>query len=137
MSPGGSIHDLRRDFLLTNEILVDVLIRVQHAVDDVSPYMWLLDTFGGRDEDRILNFSIRSAREEAWQNAVLLAHRTGSEREQTIARLDVHTTVLARLVRRPGGPIRPVIELIRSGENTPIPDVIARLDPATQTQQPE
>jgi hypothetical protein len=137
MSPGGSIGELRRDFLLTNEILVDVLVRVQHAVDEVSPYMWLLDTFGGRDEERILDFSIRAAREEAWQNAVLLAHQTGVEREQTIARLDRRTTLLARLLSRPGGLIRPVVELIRSGENTPVPDVIARLDRATQAWQRE
>lgn len=74
-------------------------------------------------------------REEAWQNAVLLAHRTGVEREEAIARLDVRTAVLARLISRPGGLVGPVVELIRSGENTPVPDVIARLDGANQARQ--
>jgi hypothetical protein len=51
-APGESIQDLHRDFLLINDILVGVLADVQHAVDEISPYMWLLDKFGGRDEGR-------------------------------------------------------------------------------------
>jgi non-ribosomal peptide synthetase component F len=134
-SPGSSIHELERDFLLINDILVGVLVQLQQAIDEVSPYMWLLDTFGGRDEDRILDFSVRAAREEAWLNAVVLAQQTGAERDQTIARLDARAAELARLVSRPGGLVRPVIRLIRCGERTPVPGVIARLDGATQARQ--
>jgi non-ribosomal peptide synthetase component F len=132
-SPGGSIHDLHRDFLLINDILVEVLAEVQQAVDEISPYMWLLDKFGGRDEDRILDFSVRTARQEAWQNAVLLAHQTEAEQQETIGRLDARATLLARLLTRPGGLLRPAIELIRAAENSNVPEVIARLDHATQT----
>lgn len=134
--PGASIESLRRDFLLINEILVGVLVQVQRAVDQISPYLGLLDTFGGRDEEQILDFSIRAARDEAWQNAVLLAHQTGPEHDQTITRLDSRTAVLARLLSRPGGLARSAVELIRSGETTPVPQVISRLDCATQEPQP-
>lgn len=135
-SPGESIGDLRRDFLLINEILVGVLVQVQHAVDEVSPYMWLLDEFGGRDDERILDLNIRAAREEAWHNAVLLAHQTGPGRDETIARLDARTAVLARLLSRPGGLVQPAVELIRSGETAPVPEVIAWLDQATRARRP-
>lgn len=132
-SPGASIHGLRQDYLRINEILTGVLVQVQQVVDEISPYMSLLDTFGGRDEEQILSFSIQAAREEAWQNAVLLAHQSGPDRDETITRLDTRTTVLARLLSRPGGLVRPAVELIRSGETMPVPQVIARLDSATQT----
>lgn len=136
ISPGASIDRLRRDFLLINEILNGVLAQVQHVVDQISPYLGLLDTFGGRDEEQILDFSIRAARQEAWQNAVLLAHQTGQEQEQTITRLDSRTAMLARLLSRPGGLARPAVELIRSGETTPVPQVITQLDAATQEPRP-
>lgn len=132
VSPGASIDRLRRDYLLVNQILAGVLAQVQRAVDGVSPYLGLLDEFGGRDEDQVLDFSIRAAREEAWQNAVLLARQTGSDLDQAITRLDARTAVLARLLSRPGGLARPAVELIRSGETAPVPQVIARLDNATQ-----
>ncbi|HEU4422709.1 MAG TPA: DUF5995 family protein, partial [Pilimelia sp.] len=86
--PGEAIHGLRRDFMLINDILSRVLLLVQDAVGDVSPYIWLLDRFGGRADERILDFSIRRSRQEAWQNAVLLAGQSGVERAETIDRLD-------------------------------------------------
>jgi len=131
-SPGAAIHGLRRDFMLINEILTRVLSVVQDAIGDVSPYLWLLDRFGGRADERILDFSIRRSRHEAWQSAVLLAGQSAAERADTIERLDVRAAVLARLVGRPGGLVRPAVELIAATESDDVPAVIAHLDGAMQ-----
>ncbi|MEJ3750864.1 DUF5995 family protein [Actinomycetes bacterium KLBMP 9797] len=129
-APGTAIQDLRRDFLLINDILARVALAVQEAVGAVSPYLWLLDRFGGRTDERILDFSIRRSRQEAWHNAVLLAGQSGAQRAETVDRLDVRAAVLARLIARPGGLLRPAMELIEATESDDVPAVIAHLDRA-------
>jgi hypothetical protein len=136
-SPGEAIHGLRRDFLLINDILAQVVLAVQSAVGAVSPYLWLLDRFGGRTDEQILDFSIRRSRQEAWDNAVLLAGQSGTQRERTIELLDVRAALLARLIARPGGLVRPAIQLIQSTESDDVPAVIAHLDRALEQNPAE
>jgi hypothetical protein len=130
--PGQDIHALRHDFLLINDILGRVVLAVQDSVDALSPFMSLLDKVGGRTDERILDFSIRQSREEAWYNAVLLAGQNDQEREATIERLDIRAAVLARLIARPGGLVRPALELIRRTESDDVPAVITHLDQAME-----
>jgi hypothetical protein len=130
-SPGDSIQSLERDFFLVNDILVSILAQIQDALDHLSPFMSLLDEFGGRSDERILDFSIRTARREAWQNALLLARQPDAQRAETIDRLDTRTALLAVLLARPGGLNRSVVELIRARENRDVRQVISHLDQAT------
>jgi hypothetical protein len=130
-SPGAAIHELRRDFLLINDILARVVLAVQSSVGAISPYLWLLDKFGGRTDEQILDFSIRRSRQEAWRGAVLLAGQDSAEHEGIIEMLDVRAAVLARLIARPGGLVWPAVQLIRSAESDDVPTVIAHLDRAT------
>ncbi|MER6080357.1 DUF5995 family protein [Streptomyces sp. NPDC001833] len=129
-SPGGEIHALQHDFELINDILARVVLGVQDSLDDLSPLMSLLDRIGGRTDEQILDFSIRQSRQEAWCNALLLAGQNDTERAATIERLDIRAAVLARLIARPGGLLRPALELIRHTENNDIPAVITHLDNA-------
>ena len=129
-SPGENIHALRRDFLLINDILARVVLAVQDSVGALSPFLSLLDKLGARTDERILDFSVRQSREEAWYNAVLLAGQNEAEREATIERLDVRAAVLARLIARPGGVVRPAVQLIRSTESDDVAAVIRHLDNA-------
>ncbi|MBZ3906018.1 MULTISPECIES: DUF5995 family protein [Streptomyces] len=131
-SPGEDIRALRRDFLLINDILARVSLTVQDSVGAVSPLLSLLDRVGARTDERLLDFSIRQSRAEAWHNAVLLAGQTEEEREDTIERLDVRSAVLARLIARPSGLVRPALQLIRSTESDDVPAVIAHLDSAIE-----
>lgn len=126
--PGEAVHALRRDFLLINDILAEVVLAVQGSIGALSPLMSLLDQVGARTDERILDFSVRQSREEAWYNAVLLAGQNEEEREATIERLDIRAAVLARLVARPGGVVRPALQLIRSTESDDVPAVIRHLD---------
>ncbi|WP_200303437.1 DUF5995 family protein [Streptomyces adelaidensis] len=131
-SPGEAIHASRRDFLLINDILGRVVLAVQDSIGALSPLMSLLDQVGARTDERILDFSVRQSREEAWYNAVLLAGQSEDEREATIERLDVRAAVLARLIARPGGLARPALQLIRSTESDDVPAVITHLDNAME-----
>ncbi|MFF0160462.1 DUF5995 family protein [Streptomyces sp. NPDC005263] len=131
-SPGEDIHAMRHDFLLINDILGRVVLVVQDSVGAVSPLLSLLDQVGARTDEQILDFSVRQSREEAWYNAVLLAGQNEEEREATIRRLDIRAAVLARLIARPGGLVRPALHLIRSTESDDVPAVIAHLDHAME-----
>ncbi|MGY5047257.1 DUF5995 family protein [Streptomyces sp. 900105755] len=128
--PGGDIQDLRHDFLLINDILARVVLAVQDSVDALSPLLSLLDKVGGRTDEQILDFSIRESRAEAWYNAVLLAGQNAAERAATVERLDTRAAVLARLIARPDGIVRPALELIRHTESGDVPAVIRHLDGA-------
>ncbi|MET9904822.1 DUF5995 family protein [Streptomyces sp. NPDC006446] len=128
--PGEDIHALRHDFLLINDILARVVLVLQDSVGALSPLMSLLDQVAGRTDERILDFSVRQSREEAWHNAVLLAGQNEEEREATIERLEIRAAVLARLIARPGGLVRPALQLIRSTESHDVPAVITHLDNA-------
>ncbi|MFB7338139.1 DUF5995 family protein [Streptomyces adustus] len=130
--PGKAVHALRHDFLLINDILTRVVLAVQDSLDALSPFLSLLDKVGARTDERILDFSVRQSREEAWHNAVLLAGQSKEQREATIERLDVRAAVLARLIARPGGLVRPALHLIRSTESDDVPAVIAHLDRAME-----
>ncbi|MER6162307.1 DUF5995 family protein [Streptomyces sp. NPDC001868] len=129
-SPGPDIHALQHDFLLINDILARVVLKVQDSIGALSPLLSLLDRIGARTDERVLDFSIRQSREEAWYNAVLLAGQNEAERETTIERLDIRAAVLARLTARPGGLVRPALQLIRSTESDDVPAVITHLDKA-------
>jgi hypothetical protein len=135
-SPGGAVQELRHDFLLINDILARVVLAVQDSVDALSPFMSLLDQVGGRTDERILDFSVRQSREEAWYNAVLLAGQSEAERAATIERLDVRAAVLARLIARPSGVVRPALELIRRTESADVPAAITHLDNAMKKAAP-
>jgi hypothetical protein len=132
-SPGEQIYALERDFFLINDILVRVFMKIQESLGEVSPFMWLLDQFGGRTDERILDFSIRKSRQEAWQFAVLLAFQTGTQRDETIERMDTRSALLARLIARPGPLTRPALHLIRATESSDVAEVIAHLDRAMQS----
>lgn len=129
-APGPAIHALRRDFLLINDILGRVVRAVQGAVGTVSPLLWLLDRFGGRTDEHVLDFSIRRSRDEAWRAAVLLSAQDDAGRAATADSLDLRTAVLAKLVARPGGLVQPAIRLIRDAESDDVAAVIAHLDQA-------
>ncbi|WAU83173.1 DUF5995 family protein [Streptomyces sp. Qhu-G9] len=131
-APGEAIHALRHDFLLINDILARVVLAVQESLGALSPLMSLLDQLGARTDERILDFSVRQSREEAWYNAVLLAHQNEEQREATIERLEVRAAVLARLIARPGGLVRPALQLIRGTESDDVAAVLTHLDNAVK-----
>jgi len=103
---------------------------VQTLVDELSPFMWLLDELGGRSDEWALDFSIRTARAESWNNALLLSVASPAHRAILLHKMDVNADLLARLIARPAGILNPALELIRHKENQDIAGVIEALDRA-------
>lgn len=130
-APGEAIHHLRTDYFLVNEILIGVLERLQQALDEISPWMGVLDTVGLRGDEALLGISIRSSRAQAWEQALALARQDGATQARTIAALDQRTLRIARAVARPALPMRPVLWLVRSRERLAVGPAVEHLDHAT------
>lgn len=101
-APGAALPALRRDFDRVNEILASLIADIGHQIDDVSPWIGLLDRIGGRHDDEVVRFSIEAARTAAWRFAVELAPLDRDHWAGPIGAHDARVARLARLVLHPG-----------------------------------
>ena len=103
VAPGTAIHSLQGDFMEINRVLSEQVDSVQNSIASVAPMMWLLDSAGGRTEEKIVEFSMSRARDAAWAQAVLLAGIEGGVRSAAIVVADRAVTAVGRGVMQPPG----------------------------------
>lgn len=131
LCPGDAIVGLRADFGRINDILQGLLDPVQNCISRYSPLLHVLWDLGQAD-DAVLNFSIRIARDDAWKQAVTLAHLDAERRAPAIDSLDRKVAVLARLVAQPGGVIAHAVDVVRFTETRSVVkviDALAKVEP--------
>lgn len=116
VAPGDQIERLKHDFVLINDILRALISDVQDRLARISYYMTILDRFGGRTDEALMNFSINKAREASWRVAVRLAKMSPEEREREIKEIDRTVALLARLIQYPGLKLRTANILVRFSE---------------------
>ena len=129
-APGDQIAGLEDDFERINDVLVDVLCRLQGAVGELSPLLDKLDGVLGRIDEEILGFAVQRARSEAWEAAVLLAGQSGAARQATERMLDRYAYGLGRIVLAPPFPAPAALQVVRFAERTPVGEAVRRLDRA-------
>jgi hypothetical protein len=88
VSPGAGLASLQRDFDKINDILAEMTNGFVSEVASVSPWIGLLDRFGGRADQVLIEFSIEKAREAAWRLATQLAPLEQSEQHAPIGARD-------------------------------------------------
>jgi hypothetical protein len=128
MCPGDSIHGLKTDFDLVNQLLTEGLANLQVALADLSPLLGTLDGVLGRLDEGIVGFNVRKARAEAWDAAVLLAHQPPDAQMAGEKLLDRYATGLARAALAPPFPLSSALDLLRATERTGVAETIRRLD---------
>jgi hypothetical protein len=128
--PGEAIEDLREDFERINDVLIDVLCRLQAALNDLSPLLGALDSVLGRIDEEIFGFKLQRARQEAWEAAVLLAGQDESGRAATERMLDRYAYGVGRIVLAPPFPVPAALQVVRFSERTPVGEAVRRLDGA-------
>jgi hypothetical protein len=97
-------HDLsflRPDFDAVNDILVETVPDVLRDLGRASRWVNLVAASGG---GRLFNFSLSTARSQAWWAAERLHRLDGPARTADVAELDRLVRVLAHLIARPGRP---------------------------------
>jgi hypothetical protein len=115
-APGDEIDGLKHDFDRINDILGVMIGDVQDRLARISYYMTIVDRFGGRTDEALMNFSINRARDASWRMAVRLARMTPAEREREIQEIDTRVALLARLIQYPGIGLRTANILVRFSE---------------------
>jgi hypothetical protein len=85
-------------------------------VGRVLPLVKFVSRFGQREEDVLLGFSIRIARQDAWQHATRLAAMDAEQREAAIRKRDASVAALGRRIVSPGRLAAPILRLLRLGE---------------------
>lgn len=126
--PGGQIQPLKKDFMMVNNLLEELINEMQKRISQASPLLFLIDWIGKQKDEAIVNFSIRRARDFAWNAAVTLAHADEEEKEHIIREMDQHITKVAKKVLDPPGfLLSHVLSLIRTFEEKEIPAIIDKL----------
>lgn len=105
VSKGKNIMDLKRDFMVINDILEELTNSMQRDLSRVSFLMRLLDFFGFRTDEKIINFSIKKARDFAWLNAMELSMFDGSVKNTRISEIDLEVLELSKIIKAPPGRI--------------------------------
>ena len=124
--PGERIPFLHDDFMRVNAVLAALMPKVRGCIGRFSPLLDVIDRVGGGGDDEVLRFSIRVARDEAWQQAVTLASTADdARRAQLIDSLDRHVAVLGKLVAHPGGLLQRGVDVVAATESD---DVVAVID---------
>lgn len=125
--PGDTIAGLHDDFQRINDVLGALLQPVRACINRFSRLLDVLDRVGGHEDDEVLNFSIRVARNEAWTEAVTLASAGPDRHDELVDSLDRKVALLARLVADPGGLLQRAVDLVAGTESDDVAAVIDAL----------
>lgn len=97
---GQNLSDLKADFLLVNDILQEIIEELQDRVARANPLFTWVDRLAYNRDERLLDLSMRAAREKAW----LVAQQVwaaGAERPAVIASIDRNVANFGQQVYRP------------------------------------
>ena len=119
---------LKRDFDEINKILIDQIELVQLKLNRISPLLFLLDWFGKKNDEKLMEFSLKQARAQSWSAAVRLSKIASvQEKQQQIEELDSYVAVLNKLIVEPGIFSGSLIKIIKCLEEKNPSNIIQRL----------
>ncbi len=125
VAPGPQLALLESDFNQINNILGSMIIKVRSDIEEVSPWIKLLDRYASQTEDRLINFSLGKARKSAWLVAQMVNSTPADRLARELSILDDGVAMLGTLI---GSPKEWLISLglhvIRVRESNDVPHVI-------------
>lgn len=128
ITDGTQIIALKNDFMVINQILAELTNTMQKGLGKASFMMKLLDFFGFRSDEKIINFSIRKARDFAWINAMELALLPAKERKMRMLEIDKRVVQISKIIKDPPGKLLPVLlKIISLFESSQIDKVIDKM----------
>jgi hypothetical protein len=127
VAEGRPLDAVRADFDAVNDVLGQLVDGCQGALDEVSPWLDLVDKIGGRSDETLIRFSLVAARRQAWTVAQRLSGLSGAARDRAIASVDGQTTLVAHAVEHPGLGASAVLLTIRARERAEPKEVMQLL----------
>jgi Family of unknown function (DUF5995) len=101
VSPGSALPSLEGDFNRINQILGGMINKVRSNVEEVSPWIRLLDRYASQSEDRLINFSLGKARTSAWLVANMINSTPTEKLGRELEILDDGVSKLGSLIGSP------------------------------------
>ena len=114
------IAELKNDFDKINGVLAELVEEVQDELCEIWPFLKVLLKLSGKLDDKLINFSMKLARDGAWEFAEGLAATNHSERSQAIAKRDVRIEQIAEYVYPANLLARIFFGIIRVGLRKPV-----------------
>ncbi|WP_438423634.1 DUF5995 family protein [Aquimarina macrocephali] len=127
-SPGVAIHDLHDDFQKVNNILASIIPTVLSELSELSPLLYLLEDIAEKEEEAIINFSMKVARDFAWKLAIELAPLTLPNQQIIIEQKNTGIAQLSEKIIDPGFMGASVLKIINSVEVKNVTQIIDTLN---------
>jgi hypothetical protein len=125
VAPGSELASLETDFNRINNILASMVVKVRSDVEQVSPWIKLLDSYTSQTEDRLIEFSLSKARTSAWLVANMVNSTPTDKLGRELEILDEGVTKLGGLIASPKGFLLKLgLRVIRLRESNDVPHVI-------------
>lgn len=99
--PGDKIQELKQDFDTINLIIASTADEVQTELAQIWFPLAFLQKISPKTEDAVINFSIKIARDAAWNVATNLAYLSTEQHENYINTVDTQTEFIATKVLNP------------------------------------
>ena len=129
--PGEQLKTFRDDFERMNAVLASLVQTVEDELRNIWPVLHVVHSLLRGEDDAIMSFSMKEARELAWDTAQKLAPLSPAEQEAEIDKLDRTVAELGHLVWKPSFPLNIPVFLLRAFQREKsVPGVIdILLDP--------
>lgn len=108
-APPGEVRALKADFDAINDVLEGLVDRMQESIAAVSPWARYVDRAGMRFDEAMVNFSLRQARDEAWDFAETFSSAEERQRLHLERERDALVARWGSRIARPGAPFRWVV----------------------------
>jgi hypothetical protein len=92
---------IENDFNKVNDILFNITNEMQDRLSRVSPLLFLLDILGKNTDEKVIDFSMRKARQQSWNSTNLLWALDESQKPEAIAKIDRLVLELAKFIKDP------------------------------------
>jgi hypothetical protein len=125
---GKPISDLKNDFNKINDILAGLLNEMQVRIGKASKMMFLLDWLGGRKDEKIINFSMKRARNHSWAIANELWLLNSENRKLRAKEVDQDVRKISEFLKSPPSIVlRLLLKLIGFFEDREVGNIIQKL----------
>ncbi|MEP3836658.1 MAG: DUF5995 family protein [Algibacter sp.] len=122
------INDIHSDFNKVNDILFQIVNELQDRLSRVSPLMILLDWIGQNEDEKLIDFSMRKAREQSWNSANLLWSLGETHNANTKKNIDKLVVKLSEIIKTPKTRlVRFLLRMIQKFETKEVGRIISKL----------
>lgn len=125
--PGDKIYDLESDFNKINEVIATQSQLVQNTLCKVWFPLTALNDIANNQEKAVLNFSIDTARNCSWTNAIALAHTNDQIKNGLINQIDNTVVEIGEKVINPGFWLNFILKPVRLMESSDVNKIITLL----------